>query len=262
MVMTEQQESLMTCSSVNLFSLEFNNETLATAAVDIINLAKKRSRGLVLPVNVDQVVVISKSDELKNIYRSALRIFADGMPIVWSSRLLGLPLQERVTGSDLTPEVCRLAAENRLKIFLFGAAPGVADAAATELSRKNPGLVVAGTYSPPYGFENDEEEIKHSIAMINKARPDILFLALGFPKQERFAYKYLDLLDVGPVISIGATLDFIAGNVRRAPGFVRNNGLEWLWRLCQEPRRLWRRYLVRGPRFGVLLMRELMKGNQ
>lgn len=244
---------------IELLSLRFNNSSLVEAASDVVALAKARVKGLILPVNVDQIVTISSSSELAKIYESALRIYADGMPLVWLSKLKGTPLKQRVTGSDLTPEICRLAAAEKLKVFFFGAAPGVASAAAEVLMDRFPELNIVGTYSPPFGFEKDECEIEKSIARINEASPDILFLALGFPKQEQFAYDNLNSLRVGPIVSIGATLDFIAGNVRRAPSVLRESGFEWLWRLCQEPRRLWHRYLVRGPRFFVLAAKELIK---
>jgi len=242
---------------VRIFGIEFSNVTLPEAANDIVNLAINREKGLILPVNVDQVITFNSNKEIKRIYSNALRIYADGMPIVWLSKLKRSALKERVTGSDLTPEICRICAKNNVRIFLLGAAPGVADLAASKLKHKYSGLDIVGTYSPPYGFENDNNEIDRAIRTINQTMPDILFVALGFPKQEIFADKYLTRLDVGPIISIGATLDFIAGDVRRAPKLFRDNGLEWLWRFFQEPRRLWRRYLIRGPRFLIIAIKEL-----
>lgn len=244
---------------VELFNLKFNNAALVTAAEDVVQLATVRKKGLILPVNVDQIVKISVCRNIKNIYDSALRIYADGMPIVWLSKIIGNSLQERVTGSDLVPEICQRSVEHDLRIFLFGAAPGVAAAAATNLTEKYPGLNIVGTYSPPFGFEHDNNEIERAINKINSTTPDILFLALGFPKQELFAADNIDRLDVGPIVSIGATLDFIAGNVKRAPRIFRDNGFEWLWRLMQEPRRLWYRYLVGGPRFILLAFSEILK---
>jgi len=244
---------------IKIMSLNYDNLSLLEAAADIVEMASTRIKGIILPVNVDQLVVIEQNRNIKAIYKNALRIFADGMPIVWLSIIIGKPLKERVTGSDLTPEICKYAANKNIKLFFFGAKPGIAERAARRMEEKYPGLQSIDTYSPPMGFENNEEEIRNAIKIINKSSPDILFLALGFPKQELFATKHMTELNVGPIVSIGATLDFISGEVKRAPIILRKIGCEWLWRLMQEPRRLWRRYLIRGPVFIRLALKAILK---
>jgi N-acetylglucosaminyldiphosphoundecaprenol N-acetyl-beta-D-mannosaminyltransferase len=242
---------------IELFGLSFTAVTLARAVELLILDAASRARGLVITPNVDHIVLISESDRLKRIYQGARWLFADGMPIVWLSRVChrsGLP--ERVTGSDLFVRLCARAADSGLRVFLLGGAPGVAQTAASRLMAAHPGLMVAGAYSPPIGFDEDAAETRRIIEICNAAHPDILFLGLGTPKQERWAAANLEALDAGPVLCVGGSFDFVAGTTIRAPRMLQSVGLEWFWRLAHEPRRLWKRYLVRDSRFVGLALRE------
>lgn len=241
-----------------LFGLRFSAVTLAQAVELLLRDAESRTRGLVVTPNVDHVVLLEKDERLRTVYQSARWLFADGMPIVWLSRLVGrTSLPARVTGADLFVELCAHAAERKLRVFLLGASPGVAASAAARLRAASPGLTVAGTYSPPPGFEHSPTETANMIEMVNAARPDILFLGLGAPKQEFWASAHLDSLDTGPVLCVGGAFDFVAGRTVRAPRRIQAAGLEWAWRLAHEPRRLWRRYLVQDARFILLAMREI-----
>lgn len=142
------------------------------------------------------------------------------------------------------PRVCELAAKKGYSVFLLGAAEGVAAKAAENLQNKYHGLKIAGTYSPSFGFEEKEDEINKIIKMINETKPDVLAVGLGSPKQEKFIYKYKDQLNVPVSLAIGASIDFEAGNKKRAPRFMQKAGLEWLYRLCKEPRRMFMRNLT------------------
>uniref|UniRef100_UPI0025BE1187 WecB/TagA/CpsF family glycosyltransferase n=1 Tax=Clostridium sp. TaxID=1506 RepID=UPI0025BE1187 len=139
---------------------------------------------------------------------------------------------------------CKLAANKGYKVFLLGAAEGVAAKAAENLKLKYKGLNIVGTYSPSYGFEKNEYEIQQIIKMIKEVKPDILAVGLGAPKQEKFLYKYRNQLNVPVALAIGASIDFEAGNVNRAPKWMQHIGLEWFYRLCKEPKRMFKRYLV------------------
>lgn len=217
-----------------------------------------RCRYVVTP-NAAQIVQLRKDQRLRRIYHEADLVVADGMPVIWVSRLLGVPLRERVTGADLLPRLCAVSARRGYKVFLLGANPGVAAEAAAKLKANYPGLQVAGEYSPPFGFEASRQENLKIIERIKDAQPDILFVALGFPKQERWIYHYAKECGVPLSLGVGAAFDFVAGTLKRAPRWMQRWGLEWLHRLLQEPRRLWYRYLVLGPQFVLLSLGEILK---
>jgi N-acetylglucosaminyldiphosphoundecaprenol N-acetyl-beta-D-mannosaminyltransferase len=176
------------------------------------------------------------------------------MPLVWVSRLKGQPLAGRITGVELVHESCQLAAELGRSVFLLGAAPGVAEAAGRRLEALYPGIRVADVYAPPFGAVTRDED-EHTVQRINDARPDFLFVALGAPRQDLWIRAHHGRLHVPVAMGVGCVLDLLAGVVRRAPTWMQGTGLEWSYRLVQEPRRLWRRYLVDDlPMLGRLLV--------
>jgi N-acetylglucosaminyldiphosphoundecaprenol N-acetyl-beta-D-mannosaminyltransferase len=170
-------------------------------------------------------------------------VVPDGVPVLWAARLLRQPLGERVTGVDLVEQGAALAAARGYRVFLLGAAPGVADAAAAALTRRHPGLCIAGTYAPPIGPFSAEENAR-MVAAVRAARPHLLFVAFGAPRQELWIRAHLDELEVPVCVGVGGTFNFLSGAVPRAPRWMRRAGLEWAHRLAHEPGRLWRRYLV------------------
>jgi len=237
-------------SVVQMFGLSFNACSLQQAADMIVTAAKNNRKCLAVTLNSDHIVRMETDEHAREIFKNAAFRFADGMPLVWFSKLFLKPsLPERVTGADLLPVISRMAGQKGLKLFLLGGQKGVAERASQKLSEVNRSLQIVGTYCPPFGFEKDPEESGRIVAMINDSGADILFVAVGAPKQEKWASSHMEQLNVGPIIGVGAALDFSAGTVRRAPLAMRRTGLEWLWRLIQEPRRLWRRYLLWDSRF-------------
>lgn len=185
--------------------------------------------------------------------RADLRV-ADGMPLVWACRLQGTPVPERVAGSNLIISLSRAAAERHRSIFLLGGNDGSAEAAAEALKACNPDLRVAGTFCPPMGFEEDEASIAGMIAAIRSANPDVVYVALGSPKQEIWIDRLRDVAPAAWWIGVGISFSFLAGEVRRAPHWVQESGLEWAHRLVQEPRRLSRRYIVDGVPFAARVL--------
>jgi N-acetylglucosaminyldiphosphoundecaprenol N-acetyl-beta-D-mannosaminyltransferase len=169
-------------------------------------------------------------------------LLADGMPLVWWSRLGPRPLPERVAGSDLIYGMCERAARHGHRVYLLGAAPGVADEAAATLVEKYPGLKIVGVECPPFRQPTAAEE-REQIERVRAARPDLLFVAFGQPKGELWIADRLDELRVPVCVQVGATLDFVAGRVKRSPKWMQKTGLEWVYRMLQEPRRLAGRYL-------------------
>ncbi len=166
-------------------------------------------------------------------------VTADGMGIVWASRILKHPFPERITGVDLLPELAKRCAARGYRLFLLGAAPGVAEATAKVLQQRAPGLQIAGTYAGSPA----PEEAEHILGLIRAARPDVLALAYGTPRQELWIYKYAQELGEAGVclaLGVGGAFDFITGRVPRAPLWMRRAGLEWVFRLMRQPRRAWR----------------------
>lgn len=241
-----------------LFGMQFSAVSLPDAAKMIVELASKRAPELIVTPNVDHIVSMSSDLEMREIFQRAKYRFADGMPIVWLSRLLRRPLPERVTGADLLIKVSELSAKSNKRIFLLGGLPGVAEKASTNLINQFPGLIISGTYCPPFGFEKDPIETGKIISIINSSNTDILFVGVGAPKQEKWASHNIEKLAVGPILGVGAAFDFAAGTLKRAPKKIQSLGLEWLWRLCSEPRRLWKRYLIKDSIFLLLALKEII----
>ncbi|MFP5228632.1 MAG: WecB/TagA/CpsF family glycosyltransferase [Acidobacteriota bacterium] len=180
----------------------------------------------------------------------------DGISVVIASRALGIPIPERVTGGDLMERMCAEAAHYGLRVFFLGGLPGAAVLAAEHLRAKYPTLHVCGTCCPPLGFEHDPAELERIRTEIAAAAPDLICVAFGAPKQEIWMQENRGHLHVGAIMAVGAALDTQAGLRRRAPQGFQSLGLEWLFRLCMEPRRLWRRYLIGNARFGLLVCRQ------
>jgi N-acetylglucosaminyldiphosphoundecaprenol N-acetyl-beta-D-mannosaminyltransferase len=211
--------------------------------------------------NVDVLVQLQTDYEFKRIYDGASLVVPDGVPLMWAARFLGCPLKEKVSGSDLFVKFCERAAEKGHKVYFIGAMPGVAAKAAEVLTRRYPGLRVVGTYSPSFGFEKNEQECALIVQKIAEAQPDVLFIGLGSPKQEKWTDRFKDRYKAPVSIGVGISFDYVAGTVKRAPLWMQNIGLEWFWRLAMEPKRLWRRYLVNDPVFFWMILKQKFSGN-
>lgn len=228
--------------------------TMAQAIDAIIELAEQKKGGFIVTPNVDHVVMAEKNEELREAYADASLSLVDGMPLVWASKLAGFPLPEKISGSDIVRPLLRRAAEKGLGVYLLGAAPEVGVAAASRLVEELPELKIVGVDSPPLGFEKDPALERESLAKIASAGPDIVLLALGCPKQEILMHRWRRAGMAPVMLGVGATLDFIAGKVKRAPPWISSMGFEWLYRISQDPRRLAKRYLVQDVKFfGIFL---------
>jgi N-acetylglucosaminyldiphosphoundecaprenol N-acetyl-beta-D-mannosaminyltransferase len=219
---------------------------------EIASLVNRRRGGAVYTPNVDHIMKAESNDLFRRAYLDVSVSLADGMPLVWAARLLGCPLPERVAGSDLLLPLMKLAAQHHWRVYLLGGAPGVAEASAKMLAEQL-GVTVVGW--DDCRIESDGSDVTGaSVTRVRDAKPDLLLVALGPPKQELWIYRAA--AEIGPVVAlgVGASLDFITGRHRRAPRWMSSVGLEWIFRLFQEPRRLWRRYLLEGPRFVGVVM--------
>lgn len=229
---------------MRLMNTEIDNLTMDETLDAIDSLIKEDNCSYVVTPNVDHIVQLEKDEELKRAYENASLILTDGKPLIWISNWYKTPIKEKISGSDLFPRVCDLAAKKGYTMYLLGAAEGVADKAAKNLMDKYKGLNIVGTYSPPFGIEKDKVELKKIERQIQEVHPDILIVGLGCPKQEKYMYHHCKELDVPISFGLGASIDFEAGNIKRAPRWMSEHGLEWLYRITQDPKRLAKRYLV------------------
>ncbi len=228
-----------------LWGVPFASLTLAGTTTAIAELVEAGRPSLIITANTHYVMITEEHPDLREINAAAALILADGAPVVWASRWAGTPLPERVAGSDLIFELSRMAAARGYRLFFLGGAEGVADEAARRLAARYPGLQVVGTECPPFREPTPEEEAALA-DRIRAARPDILLVAFGQPKGERWIFRNLQRLEVPVCIQVGASLDFAAARIRRAPRWMQKIGLEWAFRLGLEPRRLFRRYARNG----------------
>ena len=239
---------------VRIGSLWIDAVSFDGALERIVMLVERGRGGAVFTPNVDHVVTAENNQGFRGAYQRADLALPDGAPIPWVASLLGTPVPEKVSGSDLIVPLARRAAARRWRVYLLGGTPDVASRVVERLTRDF-GVDVVGSDCPavdPTGASGDDAAV---IGRIRAARPHLLLVALGSPKQELWIDRQRAAL--GPVVSlaVGASFDFLVGRVRRAPRWVSRIGLEWVYRLAREPRRLWRRYLVRDPRFLLIAAR-------
>lgn len=240
-------------SVVNIMGCNVHNLDLNEAVERMLAAAQSESPSFAVTPNVDHVVMLSRNPDFRTAYQRASISVADGMPLLWAARLKKTPLKQRVCGSDLIDPLCAGASELGLSVYLLGGREGAADAAAARLVERFPGLRVAGTSCPPMGFHSNLEQNRTVIDEVQKAKPDILFVGLGAPKQELWLSENLAELGVPFSIGIGAGIEFTAGYVERAPEWMQNSGLEWAYRIFRD-RRLVKRYLWKDlPFIGYLM---------
>ncbi|MBJ7519045.1 MAG: WecB/TagA/CpsF family glycosyltransferase [Solirubrobacteraceae bacterium] len=231
---------------IDLLGLAIDRVTEREAIDRIMGTLDAGRGGWVITPNAAHLREFCRSEELRELMGRADLSVADGMPLVWASRLQQTPLPERVAGSNLIYSLSEEAARRGATIFLLGGDEGVAEHAAVRLQEHCPGLLVAGTHYPPMGFERDAIEMNRIRAALLAAQPDIVYVGLGFPKQERLIDELRDLLPETWFLGIGISLSFVSGDASRAPQWMHDSGLEWLHRLIDDPPRLWRRYVKDG----------------
>lgn len=243
-------------AEVELFGIRMASTSLHGLLTAVDQRIASGEPAYIVTPNVDHVVRYHDDPRFRKVYDEAWLRLPDGTPIMWVARWLGRPLRQKLSGSDLIYWLSEHAACRGYRVFLFGAADGVASATASILEARFPGLTVCGTYSPPMGFMDNPEEREKAIARLKETQPDICFVALGAPNQECWMREVLTACSIPIQIGIGASFDFVTGRRKRAPVRLQRMGLEWLWRLVHEPRRLGRRYLVDDLPFFPILWRE------
>lgn len=240
--------------TITLRGVDIHAVTEAGCVDHIIHELDAKRGGWVITPNLDHMRRAETDPEFKDMLDQADLIVADGNPLVWASQLQGTPLPERVAGSSLVWSLAQAAAKANRSLYLLGGDPGAADKAAEVLKKRYPSLNIVGTDCPPVGFDKQDDGISKVLEKVLEASPDIVYVGLGSPKQERLIRQIRIKLPHVWWLGVGISLSFIAGDVRRAPQWVQKLGLEWLHRLFQEPGRLAKRYLVHGLPFAARLL--------
>jgi N-acetylglucosaminyldiphosphoundecaprenol N-acetyl-beta-D-mannosaminyltransferase len=241
--------------SVSLLNLQIHNITMQEL------LEKLRFGGVVLTPNVDHLIKLQNNKEFYYVYQQADYIVCDSKILIYVSKLLGTPIKEKISGSDLFPAFYNYYKNYEpIKIFLLGGTTETIKKAQNQINSNAERDIVVASYSPPFGFENDEQECQKIVTLINKSGATVLAIGVGAPKQEFWIDKYKhQLTTVKIFLAIGATINFEAGNVKRAPKWMSEVGLEWLYRLACEPRRLWKRYLIDSVPFFWLIFKQKLR---
>lgn len=236
---------------VRILNVDIDNVTEA-------EILQELDRGVVFTPNVDHLLLLNNDPSFLKIYETAEYKLCDSKILYYVSRFLGTPIKEKLSGSDFFPAFCNYHKDNEeIKVFLLGAQEGVAIKAKENLNAKLGREIVVEAHSPSFGFEKNEEECQKIIEKINNSGATVLAIGVGAPKQEKWIQKYKNQLpNIKIFFAIGATIDFEAGNKKRAPKWVTEIGLEWLHRLLSEPKRLWKRYLIGGPIFCWLILKQ------
>ena len=251
----------MSSGRVRIGQLELDPVTFDLALERIVELVDAREGGSVFTPNVDHVVKAETNDAFRGAYERADLCLVDGTWLLWASRLLNAPLPEKVSGSDLVGPLCTLAAGRRWRVYLLGGGPGVARDAAARMSGEF-GVDVVGWDSPFVQSDGSMGDSDAILGRLRQAEPDLVLIALGAPKQELWIDRFSGQIAPAVSIGVGGSLDFLTGRVRRAPPWMSRCGLEWMYRLVQEPRRMWRRYLVDDPRFVAIVIRSWRNGRR
>lgn len=242
-----------------LLNTYINNVTMPETIAAIEQMIEADKKSYVVAINVDVVMKIEEDSYLKKVVDNADMVLVDGKPLVWISKLHGKPLKAKISGSDLVPLLCEVAAEKGYKIFIIGGKDGIAEQAKEKLENRLPKIKIVGTYAPPFGFEKNESELDKINQMISEAHPDLLIACFGCPKQEKWIYENIEKYNAKVSVCAGATVDFLAGNVKRAPRWMSDHGLEWFYRFTQEPKRMFKRYFVDDTKIVKLIFKYAKK---
>jgi N-acetylglucosaminyldiphosphoundecaprenol N-acetyl-beta-D-mannosaminyltransferase len=243
---------------VDLMGLPIDQLTETDTVRSVLRAVEAGRGGCLFTPNLQHLHAFH-AGEAEDLYAGARLVVADGMPLIWASKLRGTPLPERVAGSNLIWSLTRGAAEQGASIFLLGGNPGAAEATAERMLEESPTLRIVGVMAPPMGFEKDPIETAMITAHLKRAAPDIVYVALGFPKQEQLALQLSRAMPTTWFVGVGISFSFVCGEVKRAPKWMQRTGLEWVHRLVQEPRRLFRRYVIDGLPFAARMFAHALR---
>ena len=250
-----ERQNVQPGSRVSLLGCRIDNVSVAEAVSRIHSFILSGNRHRYFALNIHKVAAFRRMPDLLRIANESDLVTADGEPIIWLARLLGKPLKGRVTGVDIMEDLIALAAAHSYKIYFLGAQPAVLAAAIANYKAQYPDLRIAG-YRDGY-WELEQESLV--VSAIREAQPDILFMGISSPKKELFMDKHLDELNVPFMMGVGGAFDIAGGVTKRAPIWMQRHGLEWFWRVLQEPGRMWKRYLMDGIQFLFTAVKEMLR---
>lgn len=243
---------------ITIGNAHIHNYTFEEAIEWCIDQAKAKIPSYVVTANADHIVKLETDSSFQAAYNDDGLVTCDGVPLIWASKILRTPIINKITGSDLMPRLCEAGAKENLKFAIIGGPPGTADLAAEKLSQKHPGINFVYSYCPPLGFEHSNNETEKMIEALKKSEADIIFVGVGAPKQELWIHKNYRKANKGVFLGIGASIEFCAGTLNRAPMWMQKVGLEWFYRMLKDPKRLTKRYL-KDFYFFVIIARQLFK---
>ena len=244
--------------TIILFGQEFVSTNIPSVISLLDDYIEQKRSHMVCICNVHTTMMAYKNKSSHQYLKKASISAMDGQPLVWLSRFLGFPESERVAGPDLMQEVCRISPDKGYRHYFYGGAEGIPERLKSIFEEKYPGIQIVGTYSPPFRPLTREED-EMVVELINDAKPDFLWVSLGAPKQEQWIADHLDRIRAPVQVGVGAAFDFFTGNVLRAPNWMQRAGLEWLYRLLKDPRRLWKRYFIYNTMFLFCLIPEMLR---
>lgn len=242
---------------VKISGVSFHNVNRMETLSAIDKMISSQERHYICTPNADHIIRAAYDSEFRKIIDNADLVIPDGMAVIYASYILGTPLKQNVGGRLLLPEMVKKSDETGYRIFLLGGSdPSVLEKAVIKLKSSYPNSNIVGYYSPPFMQEFDKRETEYMLQVINKSKPDILFVCLGTPKQEKWIARNFERIESFVSIGVGIALDMIAGNVSVPPRWISNIGFEWLFRLYQEPKRLYKRYLIDDPKFFLWVIKQ------
>jgi N-acetylglucosaminyldiphosphoundecaprenol N-acetyl-beta-D-mannosaminyltransferase len=241
---------------VNILGVGVSAVNMEGALRQTESLLDRGEKGYVCVTGVHGIMEAQTDEAFRDILNRSFLTTPDGMPTVWLGRIHGFKDMSRVYGPDYMVGLCERSVARGYRHFLYGGKPGVAEELRAELTRRFPGLQIVGTYTPPFRPLNSDEE-NDLRSQLETSQADVLWCGLSTPKQERFISSYYDRMPVKLMVGVGAAFDLLSGNLDEAPDWMKRSGLQWLYRLIKEPRRLWRRYLLNNPKFAWLTLLQL-----
>ncbi|CAN2042212.1 N-acetylglucosaminyldiphosphoundecaprenol N-acetyl-beta-D-mannosaminyltransferase [Candidatus Magnetomoraceae bacterium gMMP-15] len=255
--MTLSEKSSSSNKRVNVLGVGISITNMKMAVENICDLAKQPGRNYICVTGVHGVMESQKNDDLKKIHNSSGLTVPDGMPLVWAGKIYGHSDMGRVYGPDLMWTICKSSVKKGFTHFLYGGNKGVAETLKNTLEKKIPGIKIAGTYTPPFRPLTNAEE-KDMIKQVNQTKPDFFWVGLSTPKQEIFMSEYILKLDTKVMLGVGAAFDYHTGRVTDSPDWIKRSGMQWLHRLLQDPKRLWKRYLINNPLFVYKFLKQVI----
>ena len=246
----------------NILGIQVSSISMSNLLKGFASLIRSNTKASVCITPVNSILAARKNAQVLAIYNNATYTLCDGVPVLWASRFVGTPIEQRITGLDLLPALLEFCATHNFSLFFLGASPGVGDALKAKAELLHPSINIKGVYCPPFAAKFEKAENDKMIAAINEVKPDIVLVSLTAPKQDIWISENLEMLNTKIAIGIGGAFEVTAGLINRAPLWMQKAGLEWFYRFTQEPKRMFKRYFIEAPIFIPLVILQKIKGGK